>query len=221
MAKTKTEIEKIDVKRAPITLKVSCGSCIFLTKAGAYSNSKGDVTCESFGTVASSQPCHLYTPDPKKMVKDDNLGKYLEILAGCANPHALAAALFSRTRVKRMGFILGEEVYFHVMGGDFVCNYASGRIIGAVRQTLVIEGIGCTAMYKPESLMHIDEWEEKLGVLLTKDRVNDPNGGLRRVGSGKNLSLRYIPPLLQSASRPLAKKKGRKKKNTYAAITLS
>jgi hypothetical protein len=216
MAK-KVEVEKIDVKRGPLQLNVKCGSCMFLNRAGAYANSKGGVTCASFGTVSSSDPCRWYTPDPKQVRNPEgtSLGEMLDKLTDCRNAHGLAAALLSRGRVRRLGFELGEEVYFHVMGGDYICNYSAGRIIGSVHNTLIIEGLGCIGHFKPDSVMHVGDWDLKLGRLLKANKINDPEGGLRKVGRGNDARLeKYVPPYMKTApaSKHSVKKRGRKKK---------
>jgi hypothetical protein len=218
----KTEVEKIDVKRAPINLNVSCGTCRFLNRAGVYENSKGGVTCASFGTVSSSTPCRWYSPEPSKVCsqKGLSLGELLYQLTDCSNPQALAAALMSRAGVKRLGFALGDQVYFHVLGGDYICNYASGRIIGCVHKLLIIEGDNCSALYKPDNVLNLEGWHEKLGRLLKANKVNDPDGGLRKFGRNREAKLmHYIPPHLSKVAVQVPKKRGRKKKSTVIALS--
>jgi len=199
-------VEKLDVKRQRLSLDVRCGDCMFFKKAGIYKDAANvDRSCEGFGTVTGSDPCRWFTADSKYF--NGQLGDLLQILNKVERPQVLAAVLLSAKRMKRFGLALGQKVYFHVMGGDYICNYASGLVIGSVKGVIVIESDGYVARLKAENILDEEAWKIKLSSLLKKDKINDPNGGLRKIKTSNQSRLQvYEPHTVTSVKKPQSKK---------------
>jgi hypothetical protein len=145
----------------------------------------------------------------------------LALLAANVKPALASAVLLTAKRVAKTGFSLGQEVVFHVMGEDYVCNYAKGYVLGITKPhdveglnlkeyLIVVEGReGYTATLRPESLLSVDAWETHLARLLRSRRINDPDGGLRHIDS--KLIFGYSPPLHAGNIKPPIKAKRTKK----------
>lgn len=182
-----------DIKRQAVVLPVQCGSCIFHSRMATYSK-----PCIQLGTPASAETCRRFVPDPTQIGPDP--GPILQLLASAVKPVLLAAAMLAARKVSKLGFKLGERVFFRVMGADYVNNYVSGVIVGAVDRRFVLAGAeGFTALLESESVLNNEGWEHKLEKLLRAGKVDDPNGGLRRIASQGNKLVAYVPePLRQS-----------------------
>jgi hypothetical protein len=210
MPKTKTTkeefpIPELGIKRIRPFLKITCRDCLFLKNAGAYKDDKGNLRpCEYFGTVGQADPCRLFTTNPKNLTFP--IGKILKDLSKVPNPDAVVAAFMATRRLKKFGFKLGQKVYFRVMGNDYLCNYASGYVIGSVQNKIIIEGCEKhTSQLYSTSILNEETWRKKLAHLLHLNKINDPKGGLRKVVNGNAVELRgFEPPKL---SKSIAVKK--------------
>ena len=219
-AKVAPAIEKLDVKRQKINLDVHCGDCMFFKKAGVYRDSANvDRSCEGFGTVAGADPCRWFTANSTHY--NHQLGNILKILSSVERPQVLAAALLSARRLKRHNLTLGQKVYFHVMGGEYLCNYASGLVVGAVKEVIVVESDGYVARLKRENLLVEDTWRSKVASLLKSNQINDPDGGLRRLKTNNQSKLMLYEP--QMVKYPFTKKQSipSKKQPKSRIITLT
>ena len=196
------KIENVDIRRGVPSLKISCKDCVFLKSSGAYKDDKGNLRpCSYFGVIGQAEPCRSFVPDPRLMKV--LIGPALQILGQLPNPDVVFGSIFSIKKLKQVGMKLGQRIYFHVLGGDYIGNYASGYIIGMVQGTLVVEGSeGHVSHIQPESAMDEDIWNEKLASLLKANKVNDPNGGLRKIFDDKGFHLeKYLPPLLRKKKK--------------------
>jgi hypothetical protein len=195
--------ENIDIRRGIPSLNLSCRNCIFLKSSGAYKDDKGNLRpCEYFGTVPQSEPCKLFVPDTKSL--PTMIGPALEILSLLPNPDVAFASFLSAKRLRAASKLkIGQKIYFHVLGSDYLNNYASGYIIGYVGDRVIVEGReGHTSQIKMASILNEAAWKSKLAELLKYNRINDPNNSLRKVFDGKNFQLRsYSPPIISNNKR--------------------
>jgi hypothetical protein len=201
----KEKIENIDIKRGITQAVFSCKDCYFLKNAGAYRDDKGNLRpCEYFGTIAQSEPCRLFVPNPRNM--HVAIGPALEILSKLSNPQVAIAAFLSSKRIRATNFKIGQKVYFHVLGLDYLNNYASGHIIGYVQNKLIIEGLeGHISQILPESAYNEQNWSAKLASLLKDNRINDKTG-LHKIYNGMSCQLHgYSPPMLSAKKKKYKK----------------
>jgi hypothetical protein len=210
MKKTVDDVTVPDIRRQKITLAVRCGDCMFLKSAGVYKDSSGAAKpCATFGTVAGADPCRWFTPNPRLF--NGEAGIALRTLSKIGHSVIIASLILAHNRVENQGLSLGQVVYFHVMGGDYINNYASGSVIGVVRDTVILEGIeGHVSQVKRESLLNDEEWSIKLANLIAKNRINDPVGGLRKKVTGGKRRLQLYKPRLLKRKKSIKKKRGSK-----------
>lgn len=211
-----------DIRRQRVTLAIQCGDCLFFSCAGVYKDSSGaERSCSSLGTVAGADTCRWFVPDPKQF--GGRAGAALRVLGTVNKPAALMAAVLTRKRVERQKLSLGEIVYFHALGGDYLNNYASGAVLSVVHDRVILEGVeGHTAQVKRESILTEAQWAEKVAYLISKNRINDPKGGLRKIAyADKHHKLHlYTPKPVGSFAEP-APKKRRLKKKTPKSIQIN
>lgn len=213
-----------DVRRVKVQVPVRCGDCLFLKTAGIYRDAKDVIQpCASLGTVSGADPCRWFTPDPRQ--SGGQMGPALRALASLTRPAAAAAALLSTKRVRRgSGFSLGETAYMHVMGGDYLSNYARGYVIGATPTHAVVEGAaGYVGLILPASLMGEAAWRRKLSELISARRINDPSGGLRRVATSEGAVrlVEYHPPEMVRAGPKATPRKRPAPRGRSVAITIN
>ena len=130
--KKKQAIQELipDIERRAVILPIQCGQCLFHRRMAIYPK-----PCIQLGTPASAETCRRFVPDPNSLGEDS--AKILRVLRGIKKPNLLAAVIMSAKKVERLGFELGQPVYLHVMGGEYISNYASGTVIGCSKDQIV------------------------------------------------------------------------------------
>jgi hypothetical protein len=216
------EIEEVpDIKRRPIELALRCGECIFLTKFQTYAK-----PCSQYGTVPSSEVCQRFVADPAKLVPLSDVRKLLELMSSIRNPNALAASIASVRKVRKLGFELGQTVYFRVMGKDYLNNYATAMVLGVNgKAKLMVAGAqNFIASINGDQLLGREEWEAKRARLVSRNLINEPDGGLRKITlQGKNRLVAFEPPSLTQGKKkgPRSAFSGKKSTRKKGPIILS
>lgn len=192
-----------EIRRKEIVLPVNCGDCTFFRRQAVFKQ-----PCSDLGTAGSSKPCFRFVPDPAQLDEPERVFRALAAIGGAKKPVLMASVLEGAKRVKKLGFRVGQRVYFRPAGDDYLNNYAAAAVVGASKDRLVLMGEqGFTAFLYPSSVMTKADFEKKRGRLVKRDKVNDPNGGFKklRVGSAEKL-LAYLPQLAKADGK---KKRGR------------
>ena len=184
------------IRRRKVVLPIKCGDCIFHKHMATYVK-----PCSELGTIASSDTCGRFIPDPRLLGND--AGRALRAVASAIRPMLLAASMLSAKRVARSGFKLGQRVYVHVTGGDYLNNYASGIVVGATADKVVVLGSeGYSALLSSEALIDSWAWSRVRARLVGADRINDPDGGLRRISvRGRERLIAYEPADMSGKKR--------------------
>ena len=199
-----------DVTRRPVTLNVSCGSCVFHRRFAVY-----DHPCHDLGVAAASVPCSRYCVDPTHAAKGEELFKLAAAVGSARNAHLLAAMFASGHRSRRHGFTVGQQVVVRVTPGEYMSNYARGVVIGATTKQVMLAGYdNFTAMLHPSSLLPLDQWRAKRSSLIKAKRVNDPDGVKRIKVKGSAALAVYEVDLMRGQ---VAKKRGRPPKKVTGA----
>lgn len=214
----KEQPEKLpDVKRRDLVLEVNCGHCVFYRRQAVLAS-----PCETLGTAASAKTCHRFVPDPTQMDDPDRLFRALAAIGGAKKPLLAASAIIGSKRVTRLGFYVGQQVFFRPAGGDFLSNYARAAVVGAAGDRLVLAGdANFTAFMYPRNLLDKEAFEKKRKRLVKKKAINDPAGFKKiRVGDVDKLEA-YLPELARSAKKKRGRPPGKVKKNADGSILLS
>ena len=200
-----------DIRRGPVILPVQCGHCLFHKRMATYSR-----PCVELGTPASAQTCSRFTPDPAQLSQDD--ARALSTIASAKRPLLLASIMLQAKRCARIGWKVGEIVYLRITGGDYLNNYASGMVVGATRDQVILIGYeGYTALLFPDALLDRAAWETKRQNLVSRKAINDPAGGLRKIGERGAVKLvAYEPaPLGKGVKRRKAKRTPSRDRKPY------
>lgn len=214
-----TKVEVPDILRHRIELPITCGDCLFLHTAGAYKQGDGLRPCSFFGTLEIHDPCKKFTPNPKSF--NGGLGEALDFLSNFDKPQLVFAALLTKNRLKRFKLHLGEKVYFHVLGGDYISNYASGRVVGALGDRIILEGLeGHTSQVKPESVLKEAAWMDTLHRLLEGNMINDPKGGLRKITYDRKTKHKLVAYFPKGLCKTNSAKKRKQKEHKTTVISL-
>ena len=199
-----------DVARKPVTLGVSCGSCVFHKRFAAY-----DHPCHDVGVAAASVPCVRYCPDPTLVAKGEELFALARAVGSAKNTSLLAAMFVTGHRARRHGFSVGQQVVFRVSTADFMSNYVRAIVVGATTKQVMLAGYdNFTALMHPISLLNMEQWSVKRRQLIKSKAINDPVGIRRVKVKGANALAMHEPELLRA---PAPKKRGRPPKKLTGA----
>jgi hypothetical protein len=221
MVKKRAEVpdEVPDIRRRDPTIPIKCGDCVFHTNLATYGR-----PCSELGTLSAAKTCARFVADPAQLGEAADVGPLLRAIAGVRNGAMVASIVLSSRKVGRLGFRLGQTVYFRVMGGDFLCNYARAIVIGASGRDLVLSGVQTfRALVGASQLMDRDAWEVKRARLVKAGRIDDPDGGLRKIEvRGRERLVAYEPlPLGSGSSRRKKPARGKTNAGKRRPITIN
>jgi hypothetical protein len=142
----------------------------------------------------------------------DRLLRALVAIAGSRRPLLAAAAAVGSRRIAKLGFSLGQRVFFKIIGADYLSNYASAIVVGATRTQLVLSGVDTfTAMINISSVLDKEGFESKRLSLVKRNRINDPTAPFERIKiNNRDRLLMHTPKtagVKKRRGRPPAKKK--------------
>lgn len=199
-----------DIRRKDLVLPVSCGNCTFYRSQAVFKQ-----PCSDLGTPASAKTCFRFVPDPHQLDDPERLFRALAAIGGAKRPSLTASVMVGAKRVEKLGFRVGQRVFFRPAGDDYLNNYVAAAVVGASSDRLVLAGeAGFTAFVYPNSVMVKADFEKKRTRLVKRDKVNDPKGGFKKIKVGNVEKLHAYLPELATAStkkrrgRPPGKKKG-------------
>lgn len=199
-----------EIRRKDLVLSVCCHDCTFFRRQAVFKQ-----PCSDLGTAGSSKPCFRFVPDPAQLDEPERVFRALAAIGGAKKPTLMASVVEGAKRVKKLGFRVGQRVYFRLAGDDYLNNYAAAAVVGATRDRLVLMGEqGFTAFLYPTSVMAKADFESKRNRLVKRDKVNDPDGGFKKLRVGdKEKLLAYLPQLAKTdAKRKRGRPPGKRKK---------
>lgn len=201
--KKSAEVEIPDIKRRDITLPIACRNCVFYRKLAAYA--KG---CEELGVAPSAKTCTKFVPDPEQMDQTDRLLQTLTTVGRAKKPELVYAAMLSAAKVRRTGYRVGQTVFFRVLGGDYLSNYARGVVVGSVRDSVVVIGAELfTACLKVSSVLSSDDFLVKKERLVSAGKINDPGVTFERIRvRDRKKLLAHVPKLAGGTAKAKAKR---------------
>jgi hypothetical protein len=144
----------------------------------------------------------------------NRLCKALAAIGGAKKPVLAASAVAGAKRAAKLGYRLGQVVYFRIMGGDFLGNYASAFVVGATSDQLVLAGHDTfTAIVYPDRVYSTERFELKKAALIKREKINDPNGGFTKIKVGNRGYLSVVPKMagtVTSSNKPRGRGRPRK-----------
>lgn len=187
---SKEALEIPDIKRRDLIVPIKCSDCIFYKRLAILPK-----PCQELGTPPSATVCHRFLVDPTKFGDGEVFAKLYRTIARVKSKSLVAASLLAAKKVAKHNFTLGARVFFKVLGADFMNNYASGIVVGATRDQILIAGTeNFSALMYPNAVLTDVDWEKKRERLIKTNKINDPTG-LTKI-SIKNLTRLkvYFPP---------------------------
>lgn len=179
-----------DIVRKDLTLSITCVSCVFFKRIAVFK-----APCSELGTAPAAKTCSRFVPDPVQMDAPDRLARALAAIAGARRPKLAAAAALGAARITKLGFRLGQQVFFRVMGGEYLSNYASAIVVGATHSQLVLSGVDSfTMLTNVSSVLNKEAFERKRLSLVKRGRINDPVAPFERIRvNNRDKLLMHLP----------------------------
>jgi hypothetical protein len=170
---TESPLDNKDKRRQPVALAVKCQSCIFF-KDRAYKTFKKP--CSELGVKQYSRPCQHFFANPFIFLKDDpefKLAKRLFVKYSKSLP-SLVSWLNQELATRKKGFAFGQIVYVHMIGGDYLQNYAKVTVVSANKEYVYIQGKTFRGQYLHSSIYDEAAWKKKKRSLERKNLIRDP-----------------------------------------------
>lgn len=196
-----------------------CGECLHFKKS-CHPN-KDDI-CSKLGVKAFNKaPSKCFTPNVMELVSNS---EQLAVLTNLWNSYShKQRRIFSHLLSKKKSnkkFKFGKQVFFKMVGKDYLSNYVSGYVIGysSTGDMLVCgdpdknsRGSSYVAHIKKDTpLLSREEFKKKKLLLVKKNRLLDPDKPLLKFNKTINFN-DYTPPTIDSAPKR-KEQRGKKKK---------
>ena len=193
-----------DIIRRDLVIPITCANCVFFKRLAVLK-----LPCYELGTAPAAKTCHRFVPDPVQMDTPERLVRALVAIAGAKRPVLAAAAAAGSKRISKLGFILGQRIFFRVMGGDYLSNYASAIIVGATRNQIVVSGQDTfTAIVYTSNVLNKEDFENKRKRLVAANKINDPVAPFERIRiNNKDKLLLHTPKVVGNKKRGRPAKK--------------
>lgn len=162
----------------PVTIKVTCGDCIYFKHAAYYTDGHKPQPCSVLGRSAKQTPCPAYQMNPYEIDFNNSAVMTLSKLSMLTPPDKLsilAALIMQESLTRSKGYYFGQNVYVRIYPEDFISNWAVAKVLFANNKDVYVQGKrGFRALFKHESILSETRWVQHEKHLRSIGRLIDP-----------------------------------------------